>query len=72
MRSAGSTREQQPARALALEHESQAKLQKMGVKFVTDVDLQGFIKVATPFQDSQAEALGPNAVKILALVRADK
>ena len=57
---------------LALEHESQAKLIKLGIKFVTDVDLAGFIAIATPFQDSQAAALGPNAVKILALVRADK
>ncbi len=63
---------QQPARALALEHESQAKLTKLGVKFVTDVDTAGFIKIATPFQDSQAAALGPNAVKILELVRADR
>ncbi len=62
----------QPALALGLEHESQAKLMKLGVKFVTDPDLTGFIKIATPFQDSQAQALGPNAVKILALVRADK
>ena len=62
----------QPALALALEHESQAKLTKLGIRFVTDVDLAGFIKIATPFQDSQAMALGPNAVKILALVRADK
>ena len=62
----------QPAKALALEHASQAKLQKLGVKFVTDVDTAGFITVATPFQDSQATALGPHAVKILALIRADK
>ena len=63
---------QQPAKALALEHDSQAKLTKLGVKFVTDVDTSGFIKVATPFQDSQAASLGPNAVKILELVRADQ
>ena len=62
----------QPAKALALEHASQAKLQKLGVKFVTDVDTAGFITVATPFQDSQATALGPHAVKILALIRADR
>jgi tripartite ATP-independent transporter DctP family solute receptor len=62
---------QQPAKALALEHESEAKLKKMGVTFVT-VDTAGFISIATPFQDSQAQALGPNAVKILALIRADK
>ena len=63
---------QQPAKALALEHDSQARLQKLGVKFVTDVDLSGFVAVATPFQDSSAKELGPNAVKILALIRADR
>jgi len=60
----------QPARALALETESQAKLAKIGVKFVTDVDKSGFIAAATPFQDKLAVGLGPHAVKILALIRA--
>ena len=60
----------QPAKALALDKESQARLTKMGVKFVTDVDLSGFIAAATPFQDSLAKELGPHAIKILALVRA--
>ena len=60
----------QPAKALALDHESQARLTKMGVKFVTDVDLSGFIKIATPLQDSLARELGPHAVKVLALIRA--
>ena len=58
------------ARALALETESQARLTKMGVKFVTDVDKSGFIAAATPFQDKLAGGLGPHAVKILALIRA--
>lgn len=62
----------QPAKALALEHSSQAALQKLGVKFVTDVDLSGFIKIATPFQDEQAKALGPHAMQVLELVRAAK
>ena len=61
----------QPAKALALEHASQAALTKLGIKFV-QTDISGFIAVATPFQDSSAKELGPNAVKILALVRADK
>ena len=61
---------QQPRKALALEHESQAKLAKLGVKFVTDVDKSGFIAIATPFQDSQAKELGPYAEKILTRVRA--
>jgi TRAP-type transport system periplasmic protein len=59
----------EPAKALALERDSLVKLQKMGVKFVTDVDKSGFQKIATPFQDSTAKDLGPHAVKILELVR---
>jgi len=39
----------QPAKALALEHESQARLTKLGVRFVTDVDKSGFIAAALPF-----------------------
>ena len=31
----------EPAQAIALDHESRAKLEKMGVKFVTDVDKSG-------------------------------
>lgn len=59
----------QPARALALEHESQARLTRMGVRFVTDVDKSGFMAAALPFQDRLAAELGPHAVKVLALVR---
>jgi tripartite ATP-independent transporter DctP family solute receptor len=58
-----------PAKALALERESQTKLQKMGVKFVTDVDKSGFQTIATPIQDSTAKDLGPHAVNILQLIR---
>ena len=60
----------QPTKALALEHDSQARLTKLGVKFVTDVDTSGFIQVATPFQDSLAAGLGPYAVRIVGLIRA--
>src|SRR4051794_6133537 len=49
----------QPAKAFALEHESIAKLEKTGVKFVKDVDKSGFIKVAEPIQDNIAKGLGP-------------
>jgi tripartite ATP-independent transporter DctP family solute receptor len=59
----------QPARALALEADSQARLTRLGVKFVTDVDKSGFVKAATPFQDSVARDLGPHAVAILGLIR---
>jgi TRAP-type C4-dicarboxylate transport system substrate-binding protein len=57
---------------MALDHESMAKLEKMGVKFVKDVDKSGFMKIAEPLQDQIAQQLGPNAVKILALARAIK
>lgn len=59
----------QPAKALELDKQSQARLTKMGVKFVTDVDLSGFIKAATPLQDSTAQELGPYAVKLLTMIR---
>lgn len=62
----------QPAKAMALDHESMAKLEKMGVKFVKDVDKSGFIKIAEPLQDQIAQQLGPNAVKILAIARSIK
>jgi tripartite ATP-independent transporter DctP family solute receptor len=62
----------QPARALSLEHESQAKLEKIGVKFVKDVDKSGFQKAAQPLQDQLAKELGPGAEKVLQLVRAVK
>jgi len=60
----------QPAKAIALEHESLAKLEKLGVKFVKNVDKAGFIKAAEPLQDKLAQQLGPHAVKILGLIRA--
>jgi tripartite ATP-independent transporter DctP family solute receptor len=59
----------EPPKALALENDSMAKLEKMGVKFVKDVDKAGFIKDAEPLQDQVAEKLGPGAVKVLHLVR---
>ena len=62
----------QPEKAFALEHESMAKLEKIGVKFVKDVDKSGFLAAAGPIQDQIAKGLGPNAEKILALVRGVK
>jgi len=59
----------QPAQAMMLEHRSLAALQKLGVKFVTDVDKSGFIAIASKQQDQIAAGLGPHAVKILALIR---
>jgi len=62
----------QPAQALKLEHDSQAKLEKLGIKFVKNVEKAGFLKTAQPLQDQIAAELGPNATKILQLVRAVK
>ena len=62
----------EPPKALGLENESMAKLEKMGVKFVKDVDKSGFIKDAEPIQDKLAQQLGPGATKVLQLVRAVK
>jgi TRAP-type transport system periplasmic protein len=62
----------QPAKAFALEHESESKLKAIGVKVVYDVDKQGFIKTATPYLDKLAKDLGPHAVKIKDLIGAIK
>jgi tripartite ATP-independent transporter DctP family solute receptor len=61
-----------PEKALGLEHESMGRLEKMGVKFVKDVDKSGFIKDAEPIQDQLAQQLGPGATKVLQLVRTVK
>jgi len=62
----------EPTYALGLEHDSMAKLEKIGVKFVKDVDKSGFVKIAEPIQDKIAKELGPNAVELMTLVRAVK
>jgi tripartite ATP-independent transporter DctP family solute receptor len=59
----------EPAAAFKLEHEALAKLEKIGVKVVKDVDKSGFQQISKPIQDKLASDLGPNAVKVLALVR---
>ncbi len=59
----------QPARAIALEHESAAKLKSIGVKVVGDIDKSGFQKVADPYLDKLSAELGPHAVKITNLIR---
>ena len=59
----------EPKIAFDLEHQALAKLQKMGVKVVSDVDKSGFSQISKPIQDKLANDLGPNAVKVLALVR---
>jgi len=62
----------QPAKAIDLEHDSMAKLEKLGVKFVKTVDKTGFIKIAEPIQDKIAAGLGPHAVNILQIIRSEK
>ena len=59
----------QPAQAIALERKSLARLQKLGVNVVTDVDKASFIKIAEPLQDKLAKSLGPHAEKILRVCR---
>ena len=58
----------QPKKALELEHQSQAKLQSIGVKVVTDVDKSGFVNIAGPYLEQLAKQLGPHAVKVQQLV----
>jgi tripartite ATP-independent transporter DctP family solute receptor len=59
----------EPTVAFKLEHEALAKLQKMGVKVVNDVDKSGFEKISRPIQDKLAKDLGPHAIVVLELVR---
>lgn len=59
----------EPTIAFEQEHKALAKLQKMGVKIVKDVDKKSFQAVAKPIQDKLAKQLGPHAVKVLELVR---
>src|SRR6476661_3946774 len=59
----------EPTAAFKLEHEAQAKLEKIGVKVVKNVDKSGFSSISKPIQDKLAKDLGPHAVKVLNLVR---
>src|SRR5262252_8034810 len=59
----------QPAKAIALEHESATKLKSIGVKIVSDVDKSGFQKIADPYLDKMSADLGPHATKIKDLIR---
>jgi TRAP-type transport system periplasmic protein len=61
---------QEPKRAFDLERTAAAKLEKMGVKIVADVDKTGFQKIADPYLDKLAKDLGPHADKIKTLIRA--
>jgi tripartite ATP-independent transporter DctP family solute receptor len=68
--SADEVNKTQPAKAVALEHESAAKLKAIGVKVVSDVDKSGFQKIADPYLDKLAKELGPHATKVKDLIRA--
>lgn len=63
---------QEPKRGFELDHAAAAKLQKVGVKIVTDVDKAGFKTIADPLLDKEAKDLGPHAEKIKDLIRAIK
>jgi TRAP-type transport system periplasmic protein len=58
----------QPDQALQLEKDSAVKLEKLGIKFVRDVDKSGFVGAAKPIQQQLAKELGPHAVKIMGLI----
>jgi len=60
----------QPAKAIELEHQSLEKLKSIGVKVVTEVDKSGFIAIADPYLDRLSKGLGPHAEKIKTLIRA--
>jgi tripartite ATP-independent transporter DctP family solute receptor len=62
----------QPAKALELEAQSEAKLSSMGVKVVKDVDKSGFVNVAAPYLEKLAKELGPHAAKIQQLISSIK
>jgi tripartite ATP-independent transporter DctP family solute receptor len=61
---------QEPKRAFELEKAAAAKLEKMGVKIVRDVDKGSFQKIADPYLDKLAKELGPHAEKVKDLVKA--
>jgi len=61
--------QKEPTKAFELEHEALGKLEKLGVKIVKEVDKKGFQDISKPIQDKLASDLGPNAVKVLSLVR---
>jgi TRAP-type transport system periplasmic protein len=62
--------QQEPRRAFELERAAAAKLERMGVKIVADVDKTSFQKIADPYLDKLAKELGPHAEKIKTLIRA--
>ena len=64
--------QKEPTVAFKLEHDALAKLGKIGIKIVKTVDKSGFAQISIPIQDKLASDRGPNAVKVLSLVRGVK
>lgn len=62
-------RTDQPTQALELEDELRSKYEEMGVKYITDVDKEGFKEISVPLQDKIAKNIGPDAVQLLADIR---
>jgi tripartite ATP-independent transporter DctP family solute receptor len=60
----------QPAKALQLDLDSVAKLRRLGVKVIDNVDTSGMVRIALPIEDDIAAKLGPHAVEILKICRA--
>jgi len=63
---------QEPKRAFDLEHAAAAKLEKVGVKIVSDVDKAGFQNISNPLLDKLAKELCTHAEKIKDLIKAVK
>jgi tripartite ATP-independent transporter DctP family solute receptor len=61
---------QEPKRGFDLERAAAGKLEKVGVKIVSDVDKAAFQKISDPLLDKLAKDLGPHAEKIKNLIRA--
>src|SRR5690349_7964604 len=61
---------QEPKRGFELEHAAAGKLEKMGVKIVTDVDKASFQKISDPLLDKLAKELAPHAEKVKDLIKA--
>ena len=62
----------EPKAAFDLEHAAAAKLEKVGVRIVKDVDKSGFQAISNPLLDKLAKDLGPHAEKVKDLIRASK
>jgi len=62
-------RSEQPSKALELQDELAEKYAAEGVKFVDDVDKEGFQEISVPMQDDLAADISPEAVELLEKIR---